>query len=124
MDTSRIPEPLRARMAQMNARSPVEKVASLLGGYVADTDGIGEIQDGLRTTARHSTRSLRQALDAIDVVLGEELPPGTLLRLVAGEGGWPLDDDPTDAGAAAFLRELAGIIRAAVEEAEREHGHR
>jgi hypothetical protein len=118
MDTSELPEPLRARMAQMDARTPLEKVASLLRGHVADTDGIDEVREELRMTAAHSTRPLRQALLAIDAVLAEELPPGTLVRLVAGEGGRPLDDDPTDAGAAAFLRELAGMVRAAVEEAE------
>jgi hypothetical protein len=98
-------------MAAKEARPPLEKVRSLLRGHVADTDGWAEIRDELEMTAQHSARPLRQGLDAIDAVLTEDLPPGTLLRMVAGDAGWPLDDDPTDTGAAAFLRELARLIR-------------
>jgi hypothetical protein len=117
MDASQIPESLRARMAEKETRPPLEKVRSLLRGHVADTDGWGEIRHELGMTAQHSTRPLRQGLDAIDAVLAEELPPGTLLRMVAGDAGWPLDDDPTDTGAAAFLRELADLIRSVLDEA-------
>ncbi|XVU27042.1 hypothetical protein ACQPZJ_08375 [Actinoplanes sp. CA-054009] len=118
MDPSQLPEPLRARMAEQAARSSVEKVRSLLLGHVADTDGIDEVRAQLRMTATHTTTYLRQDLDAIDAVLTEPLPQNTLLHLVAGDGGWPLDDDPTDAGASAFLRDLAGMIRAVIDEAE------
>ena len=117
MDTSRLPEPLRARMAERDALPALEKVGSLLRGHVADTDGLEEVREELTMTARSSTRYLRQQLGAIETVLTEDLPAGTLLRLVEGDGLWPLDDDPTDAGAAHFLRELAdllsGIIQAA-----------
>ena len=112
-----MPESLRARMAEKEARPPLEKVRSLLLSHVADTDGWGEVRGELDMTAQHSSRPLRQGLQAIDAVLAEELPPGTLLRLVAGDAGWPLDDDPTDAGAAEFLRELAGLIRSVLGEA-------
>ncbi|MEO3748437.1 hypothetical protein ABGB05_33895, partial [Plantactinospora sp. B5E13] len=37
---------------------------------------------------------------------------------VIWRGNWPLDDDPTDVGAAAFLAELADHMRAAVAEVE------
>jgi hypothetical protein len=103
-------------MAEKEARSPLENVRSLLRSHVADTDGWGEIRDEFVMTAQHSTRPLRQGLDAIDAVLSEETPPGTLLRLVAGDAGWPLDDDPPDAGAAVFLRELAGLIHTVLDE--------
>jgi hypothetical protein len=116
MDASQVPESLRARMAEKEARPPLEKVRSLLRSHVADSDGWGEVRDELEMTSQHSTRPLRQGLDAIDAVLAEELPPGTLLRMVAGDAGWPLDGDPTDAGAAAFLRELAGQIRSVLDE--------
>jgi hypothetical protein len=105
-------------MAEKDARSPLDKVRALLGSHVADTDGWDEIRDELDMTAQHSTRPLRQGLEAIDAVLTEELPPGTLLRMVAGEAGRPLDHDPTDAGAAAFLRELAELIRSVLAGAE------
>jgi hypothetical protein len=117
MDAPRIPEALRARIAEKDARPPLEKVRSLLRSHVADTDGWGEIRDELEMTAQHSTRPLRQGLEAIDAVLAELLPPDTLLRMVAGDAGWPLDDDPTDAGATAFLREFAGLIRSVLDEA-------
>jgi hypothetical protein len=116
MDASRTADMLRARMAAQDARPPLEKVRDLLDGYVVDTDGWGEIRDELRMTARHSTRNLRQGLEAIDAVLAAELPPGTLLRMVAGEAGKSLDHDPTDAGAAGYLRELAGVIRSVLDE--------
>ncbi|MBU2669841.1 hypothetical protein KOI35_40660 [Actinoplanes bogorensis] len=117
MDASQIPEPLRARMAEMDARSPVEKVGWLLRAHVADTDGPAEIREELGMTARHSARSLNQALEAIDTLLTHEQPPNTLLYLVAGDGGRPLDDDPTDRGAAAYLRELAVMVREAIDSA-------
>jgi hypothetical protein len=103
-------------MAEKEARPPLEIVRSLLRSHVADTDGWGEIRDELEMTSQHSTRTLRQGVEAIEAVLAEELPSSTLLRMVAGDAGWPLDDDPTDTGAAVFLRELAGLIRSVLAE--------
>lgn len=119
MDLSQIPEPLRARKAELEARSAVEKVRALLQSYVADTDGINEIRDGFATTAQYNAYFLTQDLAALEAVLTQDLPPGALFRLVSVDGSWPLDDDPTDAGAAGFLRELAGMVRDAIDEAER-----
>ena len=104
-------------MAEMDARSPVEWIGWLLRGHVADTEGEEEIRDELSMTAQHSTQSLRRALTAVDVLLTEEQPPGTLLYLVADDGSRSLDD-PTDRGAAVFLRQLAEWTRAAVDDAE------
>lgn len=112
-----IPEPLRARIAEREARSDVEKVRSLLESYVQDTDGIDEIRDGLASTARHNTYFLRQELAAVESLLSTDLPSGMLFRLVAVSGGWDLDHDPTDAGAAVFLRELAGWVQEAIDAA-------
>ncbi|MBL7256210.1 hypothetical protein [Paractinoplanes lichenicola] len=112
-----IPEPLRARLAEREARSDLEKVRSLLQGYVEDSDGIDEIRNGLARTARRNTHFLRQELAAVESLLTAELPSGTLFRLVAVNGGWDLDHDPTDAGAAVFLRELAGWVREAIDAA-------
>lgn len=116
MDAARTADMLRARMAAQDARPPLEKVRELLDGYVVDTDGWSESRELLAMTAQQTTRPLRQGLDAIDAVLAEELPTGTLLRMVAGEAGKSLDHDPTDAGAAAFLRELADLIRSVLDE--------
>ncbi|WP_250036065.1 hypothetical protein [Paractinoplanes maris] len=107
-------------MAEQDAWSSAEWVGWLLRGHVADTDGDDEIRDELMTTARHSTRSLRRAVVAVDVVLAEQQPPGTLIFMVADDGGRALDD-PTDRGAAEFLRRLADWTRAAVEAAEAGH---
>ncbi|MFG1996109.1 hypothetical protein ACGFJ7_39650 [Actinoplanes sp. NPDC048988] len=118
MDPYQLPEPLRARMAELEARSSLEKVRSLLLGHVADADSLDEVRSLLKMTAAHTTTYLRQDLDAIDEILTEPLPPNTLLHLVAGEAGWPLDDNPTDAGASRFLRDLANMIREVIDEAE------
>ncbi|GAA2492794.1 hypothetical protein [Winogradskya humida] len=118
MDTSSLPEPLRARMEQQAARSTWETVRDFIEGFVADTSGLDEVRTGLQQTADYSTRSLHTALAAIDAILVEPQPEGTLLRLVAGHGGWDLDHDPTDAGAAVFLHELAGMVRAVIEQTE------
>ncbi|WP_199513864.1 hypothetical protein [Nucisporomicrobium flavum] len=116
MDASQMPASLRARMAEKQSRPPLEKVRSLLRSHVADTDGWVEVRDELRMTLQHSAWPLREGLEAIDAVLAAELPAGTLLRMVAGDAGWPLDDDPTDAGAAEFLRELSELIRSLLAE--------
>ena len=107
-------------MAERDALPPMEKVRSLLRGHVADSDGIDEVHDELAMTAQTSTRYLRQQLAAIETILTDPLPPGTLLRLVEGDGGWPLDEDPTDAGAAHFLRELAGMLGDVIEQADQQ----
>lgn len=121
MNTSPIPEPLRARMAELEARSDVEKVRSLLNGYVQDTESIEEIRQELALTAQYNTHFLRQELEAVESLLTADLPSGTLFRLVAVNGGWDLDHEPTDAGAAAFLRELAGWVREAIDAAGERH---
>ncbi|MGK5684909.1 hypothetical protein [Actinoplanes sp. URMC 104] len=123
MDTSRLPEPLRARIAEREARSTMEKARSLMLGYVADTDGIDEIRTELESTARYNTYFLRQELAALETLLTEELPPGTLFELVSVDGSWPLDDDPTDAGAAAFLRQFLAWGWAAIASAETGRTH-
>ncbi|MDT5040339.1 MAG: hypothetical protein QOE51_1324 [Actinoplanes sp.] len=117
MDLSELPEPLRARIAERDARTPVEKVRAFLRGYVADSDGPDEIRGALQRTARTNTRYLRQDLAAMELVLAEPHTPGTLLRLVVGDGNWDLDRNPTDAEAAAVLGELAEMLRTVIDDA-------
>src|SRR4051794_10626582 len=117
MDTSGLPESLRARIAERSAQPAIEKVRALLHGYVADAESFDEIKAELRRTARTNDFYLRQYLDALDVILAEPQPPGTLLRLVEGDGNWGIDHDQTDAGAAVFLRDVAEMLRSVVNEA-------
>lgn len=99
---------------------PRSKSGWLIRGNVADTVSDDEVRDELGMTARHSTLSLHQALEALDELLANEQPPGTLLDLVVWDGGRALDDVQTDGNAAVYLRQLAGWVREAVAEA----GHR
>ena len=118
MDPSLIPEPLRARMAGLEARSSLQRVRDLLQTYVMDADGLDEVRADMAQTAQVTTRYLRADLDALRSVLADDLPPGTLLRLVADDGNWGLGHDATDAGAAAFLRDLAGILQSVLDGTE------
>ncbi|GIF00127.1 hypothetical protein [Paractinoplanes rishiriensis] len=115
MDDPRLPEPLRARIAELEARPALEKVRHFLRGYVADSDGLDEIRDEVRRSAQTSTHFLRLDLAAFESVLAETHSPGTLLRLVEGDGNRGLDDS-TDAGAAAYLGALADLLREVIGE--------
>ena len=111
MDTSGLPEAMRARIAERTALPPIEKVRALLHGYVSDAEAFDEIRQELQSTARTNTFFLSQYLAALETVLSEPQPPGTLLRLVEGDGNWGIDHDQTDAGAAVFLGEIAQMLR-------------
>jgi hypothetical protein len=117
VDTSGLPESLRARITERTSLPPIEKVRAFLHGYVADADGFDEIRDELRTTARANTIFLEQYLQALEVVLAEPQPPGTLLRLVEGDANHGIDDQ-TEAGAAAYLHELVRLLRTVINEAK------
>ena len=56
---------------------------------------------------------MRRDLAKLEALLEEEHPPLTLHRLVAWEGNWPQDEAPDEA-AAAFLRQLADLLRGAL----------
>ena len=97
---------------------PLETVRRFLGGYVADAESLDEIRADLELLARTSTRSIRRNAAAIETLLAEPpTPPGTLARLVAWDGNWVLEN-PSDTGAAAFLGDLARLLRAVIDEAE------
>jgi hypothetical protein len=115
MNTPSLPEPLRARIAERAARPPLEKVGHFLHFYVADSDGFDDVRSEIQRTASADPRSLREDLAALEAVLAEQHPPRTLLRLVEDDGNWGLDEDPTDGGAAAFLTQLAQLVRSALD---------
>ncbi|WP_239162823.1 hypothetical protein [Paractinoplanes rishiriensis] len=111
MAMSDLPESMRVHLARQEARPPIEKVREFLLGYVADAESLAEVEGRLRQIALTSTSLHRRVLDAIEAVLAASWPDGTLARLVGWDGNWVLDD-PSDAGAAEFLRRLAGMLRA------------
>jgi len=117
METPRLPEPLRARIEALAARSPMETVRDFLRGHVTDTAGLDEVHANLRQVAQFDTVSLRQDLAAIESVLADPPSDGTLARLVGWDANWVLDD-PSDSGAAAFLEALADLLRTVIDETE------
>ncbi|WP_250036066.1 hypothetical protein [Paractinoplanes maris] len=117
MDLSQLPEPLRARMAERDARPALRKVRDFLQTYVMDAVDLDEMRADLSDTAGYSTRSLHQDLEALEWVLTAELPTGTLLHLVEDDANFGLDEDPTDAGATVFLRRVVDILREVLESA-------
>ncbi|MFF5292828.1 hypothetical protein [Paractinoplanes globisporus] len=117
MDTSGLPESVRARIAERTALPAIDKVRSFLHGYVADAETLDEVQLEIQDTANVNTLFLRQYLEALETILSEPTPPGTLLRLVEGDANWGIDHDQTDAGAAAFLAGLARMLRSVIEAA-------
>lgn len=120
MDTSGLPESLRARIAERTALPAIEKVRAVLHGYVSDADSLDEVRADLQATAKENPFFLRQYLAALETILTEPQPAGTLLRLVEWDGNWGIDHNQTDAGAADFLRGLADMLRTVIEQAD--HG--
>jgi len=118
METSGLPEPLRARMAQLDAMPALETARDFLSGVVSDAGSLEEVHADLARSARSNTRSHRRYLGALEAVLSERQSPGTLMQLVEGYGNWSLDHDPTDSGAAAFLAELVRMLRTVIDEVE------
>ncbi|MFI7547583.1 hypothetical protein [Actinoplanes sp. NPDC049599] len=118
MDISRLPEPMRARIEARNALPPLERVREFLSSHVVGADNLEEVRADLRRTAHFSTARHYGDLAALEAVVTEPQPPGTLARLVGWEANWVLED-PSDAGAAQFLRELRHLLRDVIDEAER-----
>jgi hypothetical protein len=61
--------------------------------------------------AKVNRETVRRDAVAIEALLADPPPPGTLTRLVAWDGNWVLDDETSDAAAAAWLADLASLIR-------------
>ncbi len=118
MEISCLPEPFRSRAMELTERPPMEKVRSLFRAHVDDSSTLEEVREEFRSAARFETFFLRQDLVALETILTEPHPSGTLLRLAAGDANWDMDQDPTDRGASVFLRGIAEMLRAAIEEAE------
>jgi hypothetical protein len=112
-----LPEAIRMHLAEQQSQPPLETVREFLLGHVADAESLDEVRARLQRIAQHSTHLHRRVLGALEVLLADSGPPGTLARLVGWDGNWVLDD-PSDAGAAQFLRDLAQLLRAVIDGAE------
>lgn len=119
LETSRLPEPIRRHLETVDARTPVEQVRGFLRGHVAAATDLDEVLRDLHAVASVSTLGLRRDLRAMVAVTTATLPDGALAKLVAWDGNRVLDD-PTDAGARAFLEGVAETIRDVVARAEAE----
>ncbi|WP_433302081.1 hypothetical protein ACQP2F_08020 [Actinoplanes sp. CA-030573] len=117
MEISDLPEPLRRRMAEQAAQPPIDTVREFLHGNVADAESLDEVRAHLRRLARSTTRMHHRVLTALETVLATSWPAGTLAQLVGWDGNWVLDD-PSDVGAAVFLRGLADMLREVIGEVE------
>ncbi|MEV6600156.1 hypothetical protein AB0M36_25405 [Actinoplanes sp. NPDC051346] len=115
MESQDLPDPLRARVGQQRWRPAMYRMRHFMQSYVADSDGTEEIYAEVRRTVITDASSVRQDLEAVEMVLKDEHVPGTLLRLVEGDGNRALDH-PSDAEAAAFLHALAQLLRSALDQ--------
>lgn len=117
MDRSRLPEAMQRRMAERDAQSAIDVVRNFLGALLGDALSIEEVRDDLTEVAHRNTRSHKRYLKALETVLAEEQEPDVLAQAVGWYGNWVLDD-PSDAGARAFLEELAEMLRQVIAEGD------
>ena len=104
-----IPESFRAR-ANRPPDPPLEHVRKFLGRYFAGADTFDEVRAELAELAAVSPDGVRGHIAAIEALLTDPPAEGVLARLVGWEGNWVLDD-PSDAGAACWLRQIAELMR-------------
>lgn len=70
----------------------------------------------MASLAQIRVRTVRGYAEAIDTLLATPQPQGTLRDMVAWDGNWVLDDPTSDEAAAAWLRDLAALIRSTLDE--------
>jgi hypothetical protein len=112
-------EDVRAKLKAFAARPaapPAEALAKFLRTYFSDAEDLGKVRRDLARMIALNPRSVQQGLEAIEGVLAEPPPPGMLAMAVAHEGNWVLDD-PSDAGATVWLREIAAMVRGLLRDA-------
>jgi hypothetical protein len=118
MDRSELADRLRSHVASQDAKPPMETLETFLATEFGDADSFDEVRAGLDQVAQVSVLSHRRVLRALDSVIADPPMDGTLAHLVGWEGNWVLDD-PSDAGALQFLREVAEMLREIIASAER-----
>ena len=102
------------------AQEALEATRKFVHGYCADTDGLDQIKAELMGAVQFNPEPIKKSLQALETVLRTSYPEGTLARLVAWDANWPLDD-PSDAGARAFLTQFADLVRSVIDEAGSHH---
>jgi hypothetical protein len=109
---------LRARERELDEAPPLETVTWFLRAFGADAGGLEGFRDEVESTVATNPRPVVRGLKALEALLaGPPLPEGTLARLVAWEANQGLDD-PSDAGARAWLEDLAALVRDALDQPE------
>lgn len=108
-----IREELRRRL---NAPQPppLDRTRYFVGGFLHDACDLDEVRESLRETAQVGHRGLLRDLQGLEGLIAN--PPteeGVLAWLIASDANWVLDD-LTDAGALAFLKQLAEMVREAL----------
>jgi len=94
-----------------NPKPPLEAARKFLRAYIAESGSLDEVRSEIRQMLNLNPRNILAALNALESLLAD--PPaekGTLSYLVAVDANWPLDD-PSDAGAMIWMRELVATIR-------------
>jgi hypothetical protein len=117
MDNSRLPEPMRRRIEELNAVPPLEAVRLFLGTHFGDAQSLDEVRRDLERLAQFNVRSHQRHLAALEAVIADPpTEPNALAHLVGWDGNWVLDD-PSDTGSLNFLREVAAMLRTVIAEA-------
>ncbi|GAA0569887.1 hypothetical protein GCM10010172_62910 [Paractinoplanes ferrugineus] len=117
MDLSRLPEPLRRAVEERLARPPMETASRFLGAHFNDAETLPEARAGLERLAQTNIRVHQEALRALEAVIADPpSEPNAVARLVAWDANWGLDDE-SDAGALAFLRTVAQMLREVIAQA-------
>lgn len=99
-------------LARLNAPPPpaLDTLADFLSFAAASAQSTAEVEANVRYQNAHNPRVLDGWIQAIEAVLADLPPPGTLARMVALDGNWVLPDE-TDAGAIPWLRDMAEQIK-------------
>ncbi|MEV6849802.1 hypothetical protein [Actinoplanes sp. NPDC051411] len=96
----------------------METLRTFLATEFGDAASFGEVRTRQERIAQISVESHRRVLRALDAVIADPPMDGSLAHLVGWDGNWVLDD-PSDAGALQFLREIADMLREIIADAGR-----
>ncbi|WP_156051256.1 hypothetical protein [Allokutzneria albata] len=115
-----IPEPLLDRLTQPRP-SVFDQVALSVAFYLDDIDGLDEVRTRVAWRAEVNPGALRRDAVAIDMLLAESHSPGKLMLLVGDsccvidDETWVLGEKACDQVVAAWLADLASMIREVLE---------
>jgi hypothetical protein len=102
---------LRQRMLDMmKPPAPLDAARDFLQSYVFDAD-MATLERIVRHMVSVNPRTIIDGVEGIEALLEATPEPGTLANLVARDANRDLDD-PSDEGAAVWLRALATRVRA------------